>query len=268
MKRILNRFLVVVVSAIALSLCFFSILFWSDPVLQRAHIKWKRDKAALEKVLSNRGISLREISSIGYFTLKKLPGIQFYVPREYLIMPSQPNGETVALGLFFYFPGMQSVRTVQKKGLYNIYFPFGIGVFMTPLANYRPCWGNFCLSRKFALFQNEIKYFLQEPQFNSSFHQTLSLKNGQYDPILKLDMYQVRKKGNLCFDKFYLPPNSDSSNPGEWIHCNIYGCRQHWFRDGIKIEILFKEYLLSMHAEIRKKIDQKIEEYMEKTVVP
>lgn len=270
MKQVSRFFIITLGSIIVGILCLVAFLVWNNPSIQRARTQWEYDKAALEGAMLGLGIPPRQqATGTGHFTLKNLPGIQFHVPREHLdFMPTDPNGEVDMLGLTFYLPDMTSTQALQKSGTYKARYPFQVMVFMYPVANYIRCWGDHCLGHEFALFQSRIDYFQQKPQLNKEtpLFPILSLQNGQYDPALKLVMYKGIEESNMGFDKMYLPPKADPRNPKEWIHCTGYACHQHWFRDGMKIEILFKRYLLFKHAEIRAKVDQKINEYMEKAV--
>jgi hypothetical protein len=212
----------------------------------------------------------------GHFSLKNLPGVQLTIPRGYL-MPefSGLDGERERLILRFHFyPGMKelvSEKTMRARA-----------VLVAIASKYDVCtahWGSAYLGHEFASFQAAIEFF---PEFVLPFtaeehakalppshpsHIIKFLENGQIDPATGLMAYPGKQcnegpaGGKVC-DVMYLPPQADSCNPKEWINCRKNICEQIWFRDGCYIVVWFGRTLMLHHADIRKAVDLKLDEFI------
>lgn len=209
------------------------------------------------------------VQGTAHFTLENLKGVQFHIPREHLeLMPNEPDGETDMISMSFYLPNMDSAATLLKNNTYDQNLPFEVRVTLSTQTNYIHCWGNQCLDQPFALFQNEIQFFQQFPRGETKNLQPIALKNKHYVKSLNLDAYQGRKQNStnegIMHDIIYLSPRSNPRNPSEWIKCEGYACNHHRFRDGMLFKTSFSRDLITKQAEIRNKVDMKIEEYMTK----
>lgn len=228
---------------------------------------------------------------IGHFTLKGLKDIQLTVPRQYInFKPNEPDGETDALTLTFYLPDMKPYQEMEKTMTSREMHPYEVSIYISSQSRYARCWEGECLGPEFALFQSDVNRFQvtlkSDPVREACTTEEIAkrtyrfercpnppprsprcLRNGHYNKILNLVAYQGKEKAQLnngqeVFHTVYLKLGADPCHPKEWIHCQGYACEQHWFRNGMQVKALFKRYLLSRHAEIHNKLDQKLDEFI------
>jgi hypothetical protein len=214
-------------------------------------------------------------SDIGHFSLKALPGVQFSIPRDYFESGSGFFDEERLILRFNFSPGMKEL--VSEKTMHARTISVSI-VSKYHLISY---WGSAYLGPESTFFQCNLELspfgdrvpFIggerdKDLPFSHPSRVQKCLENGKIDPATGLmaypgkHCYKEPAGGKVC-DVMYLPPQADPCNPKEWIRCGEDICTQVWFRDdGCCVVIWFKRTLMPHHADIRKAIDLKLDEFI------
>lgn len=227
---------------------------------------------------------------MGHFSLKQGPkNLRFSIPRSYITFkPNRPDGETDSLKLTLYMPFMQPRQDMPYIMSESDLSSGKVSLLILPQSRYLQCWGDLCLGPAFSVFQSQIDTFQSyfpsdDPAWKACMAEEVEppskaclrllwpkrcLKNGQPDSVTGWTVYRGLEKievgeGLIAFDEIYLKPGSDPCHPGEWFECSGHHCKYYRFRDEITAEISFHRRLRRTHADILKKIDRKLDEFID-----
>jgi len=197
-------------------------------------------------------------------------GVKINIPREYIIAASnEPDGPSISGHLKFYYPDMTGKRKLvepgneRKASEISARYSWSEGS-LDSVRCFDEWWNKWCKTKKQQAYTSALG---PAGSPKNQFEDVMNNAKPVYDE--KLDMYYYDPQpnnflpGTKSLGRMYYHGNIE--DPDYWLICEGICKSKLWFEDGkIEIEYSFSQTLRFEHEEIRKKLNEKIDSFIEK----